>query len=117
MTDLVVCAGEDRNNWPYISKLIEAEKWEKIVVVATSGAKEGLSFKKPVDIILLDEKKMLADMIEELSRRMHKKFGLEVGLNMVSGTGKHHMAVLAALLKLGVGIRLAVLTPEGIKEV
>jgi hypothetical protein len=43
--------------------------------------------------------------------------GTEVALNLVSGTGKEHMAILAALLKLGVGIRLVALTKEGFKEI
>ncbi|KHO49333.1 MAG: hypothetical protein QT04_C0060G0026 [archaeon GW2011_AR11] len=40
----------------------------------------------------------------------------ETGLNMVSGTGKEHMCVLAALLKLGVGVRLVALTKEGVQQ-
>ena len=35
---------------------------------------------------------------------------------MVSGTGKEHMCVLAALLKLGVGVRLVALTKEGVQQ-
>jgi len=42
--------------------------------------------------------------------------GFEVALNIVSGNGKEHMAILSALLKLGVGIRLMAVTKEGIKE-
>ena len=34
---------------------------------------------------------------------------LEVAVNIVSGTGKEHMALLAAILKLGVGVRLVAL--------
>ena len=37
--------------------------------------------------------------------------------NFVSGMGKEHMALISALLKLGVGIRLMALTKNGIEEV
>ena len=30
----------------------------------------------------------------------------EVGLNMISGSGTEHMAIMSSLLKMGVGIRL-----------
>jgi len=35
---------------------------------------------------------------------------------MTSGSGKEHMALLSALLKLGLGIRLVSFTNNGIKE-
>ena len=41
----------------------------------------------------------------------------EVAVNFVSGTGKEHMALLSALLKLGIGIRLLALTKEGVTEI
>ena len=54
--------------------------------------------------------------------RRHKKsldgkiYDLDVALNMVSGTGKEHMAILSALLKLGLGIRLMAVTKNGVVE-
>ena len=42
---------------------------------------------------------------------------METAVNLISGDGKEHMALLSALLKLGVGIRLIALTKEGVKEV
>ena len=41
----------------------------------------------------------------------------EVGLNFISGTGKEHMALLSAVLKLGIGIRFFALTKDGVKEI
>jgi len=38
-------------------------------------------------------------------------------VNIVSGDGKEHMALISALLKLGLGIRFVALTKEGIKEI
>jgi hypothetical protein len=42
--------------------------------------------------------------------------GTQVALNMVSGSGPERMALLSALLKLGVGIRLVVATDTGFDE-
>ena len=41
----------------------------------------------------------------------------EAAVNLISGNGKEHMAVISALMKLGLGIRLIALTPNGIKEI
>jgi len=39
-----------------------------------------------------------------------------VALNLVSGNGKEHMAILSALLKLGIGVRLMAVTKDGVRE-
>ena len=41
----------------------------------------------------------------------------EVGVNVISGTGREHMALVSALLQLGVCIRLIALTKDGIEEI
>ncbi len=117
MTDLVVCLGEEKGGRAYVSKLIESEGWERVFIVAAPSAKDGFSAKKPAEFFLIDESKTIPEMASELFGKMHGKFGLEVALNMASGSGKQHMAILSALLKSGVGIRLAALTPKGVKEI
>jgi hypothetical protein len=41
---------------------------------------------------------------------------MEVALNMSSGSGKEHMALLSCLLKLGLGIRLVSIENDKLKE-
>ena len=53
------------------------------------------------------------DIIEQLKDKVEG----EVALNIVSGTGKEHMALLSALLKLGLGIRFIALTKDGVEEI
>ena len=54
----------------------------------------------------------------EISKNLKGKIkDTEVDVNFVSGTGREHMALIGALLKSGTGIRLKVLTKEGIEEV
>ena len=43
--------------------------------------------------------------------------GMEVALNFVSGRGKEHMALVSAVLKLGLGVRFIALKPGGIEEI
>ena len=42
---------------------------------------------------------------------------LEIALNIVSGEGREHMAVVSALLSLGLGIRLVALSKEGVRVI
>ena len=61
---------------------------------------------------------MIPDLIEDLKTALKDKVKMmETAVNIISGEGKEHIALLSALLKIGVGIRLVALTKEGIKEV
>ena len=41
----------------------------------------------------------------------------EVAVNLISGTGTEHMAIISAVLKLGVGMRIVTTEENKIKEV
>jgi len=43
--------------------------------------------------------------------------GIEAAVNLISGTGKEHMAIMSALLKLGLAIRFVTLTDSGVREI
>ena len=56
------------------------------------------------------------DMANAMHEALKDKLKTEVALNIVSGTGKEHMALLSALIKCKVRFKLMSLTKEGIKE-
>ena len=57
-------------------------------------------------------------MAKELKEKLTGKIkGIEVAVNFVSGEGKEHMALMSALLKLGIGVRFVALKPDGIEEI
>ncbi len=65
----------------------------------------------------MDPNKEFTDLRDDIYNQLKAKVkGEEVGLNLVSGTGKEHMALMSAVLKLGVGVRLVALTKDGVKE-
>lgn len=117
MTSLIACLGAGKGTWLYLGKLIEAEPWEHVFIVTDDfGTK--FSANRPINFIIIDEKIMVSEIIELIKKQLTDKIAdTEVALNIVSGSGKVHMAILSALLKLGLGIRLTVLTPEGMKEI
>ena len=118
MTELVVIASSGSGTIPHVNRVISGEGWENIFVIGTKegfGQIEGPESIVYVEINPSDRLEVIRDTIFSKLNGMVK--GLEVGLNMVSGSGKEHMAVVAALLKLGVGFRLIALTPSGIQEV
>jgi len=118
MASLIACLSSGKGTWAHVDRLINEQQWEKIFLVTNNFGIENFKPKKPVEFVVIDENKFLPEITEEIRKQLKDKINdTEVALNFISGNGKEHMALLSAVLKLGLGIRLIALTPEGIKEI
>ncbi len=117
MTSLVVCIGEGKGTWGHAIKVIEDQEWENIFVITQEYFKDKFKVNKHFSFIIINMDKNLEELIEIIKTELNSKIFGDVALNIISGTGKEHMATIAALLKIGAGIRLIALTKEGLKEV
>lgn len=106
MTSLVACLTTGKGTWGEVNALINAAQWDKVfLVTAEFGTKFTAS--RPVDFVVINpdaELMQIRDMI--FGQLKGKIVDTEVALNVSSGSGKEHMAVLGAVLKLGFGVRL-----------
>lgn len=118
MTCLIANISSGKGTLAHVDKVIEANEWEKIFLIATKEAKAVFKPSKKAEFIIIDENKHTADIIEDIYNKLKGKIvDTEVALNMISGNGKEHMATLSAILKLGMGVRLMALTKEGVREI
>ena len=117
MTDLVACLSSGEKSQAHVARLINEVDWKNIFLITNEFGKNNFKSGKKVDLILVDFQKPVFNLIEDIQKRLRGKItDLEVALNLVSGTGKEHMAILSALFKLGVGVRLIAVTKDGVKE-
>jgi len=115
--ELVALLGKDRESWGQVTGLMNNGEWEKIILVKTKEAEDFPTYKN-AEIITIDSSKPLKEIKEDLMKKLRGKFsGLDVSLSIASGDGKEHMALIAALLSLPMGIRLAVFTKNGVETV
>ena len=118
MTELIASLGAGKGTWEHLKRLIQQEEWEKIILITNDFGKENFKADKPIEFIVINKENLLPQLVEELKIKLKDKItGTEVGINLISGSGKEHMALLSALLKLGLAIRFVALTIEGVKEV
>ena len=118
MTSLVACLSSGKGTWAHVAKLIEEQEWDNIFLITNDFGVQNFKPGKKVNYILIDANKYLSEITKDIRNQLDKKIpDTEIALNMISGSGKEHMALLAALLKLGLGIRLIAYTPNGIKEI
>ncbi|MBS3154992.1 hypothetical protein J4404_00665 [Candidatus Woesearchaeota archaeon] len=114
--DLIACLSSGKGTWGHVNRLIEDKEWENIYLITNEFGKENFHTEKKVDLILVNSSQGLRELRNEIENQLKDKLKIEVALNIVSGTGKEHMAIASALLKLGVGIRLIALTKDGVEE-
>lgn len=117
MTDLIACLSSGEKSWAHVARLIKEQDWKRIFVITNDFGKKNFKADKKVEFIVVDFQKPVSMLISDIQNALKGKItDFEVALNLVSGTGKEHMAILSALLKLGVGVRLMAVTKEGVKE-
>lgn len=118
MTDLIACLSENENGKTHVRRLIEEGEWENIFLVASKDSSSNFNCEKKVNYVIIDSKLSASDIISRIQGQLKGKLNdLEVGLNIVCGSGKEHMAVISSLVKLGVGIRLMAVTKNGVAEI
>jgi len=119
MTDLVACVSAGgKGALLHVSKLAVDMEWSNIFLIGDKEAKDSFVCIKSFNFILIDKEKTISELKEHIKKSLDGKISdSEVAVNLVSGSGKEHMALLSALLNLGLGIRLMILTKEGIKEI
>ena len=118
MTDLIACLSIGKGTWGHVARVIEGMEWNKVILITNKFAKDKFEVKKKFEMIMIDTNKTISEMSEDIRKALTGKInGLEVALNIVSGDGREHMAIISALLQLGLGVRLVALTKEGVRVI
>lgn len=115
MADLIACLTTDEHH-KHVHRLINEAEWDRVFLVSTEETKKKHKFGKEVFYIVIDPKKPINEYVEDIKKSL-KGYFLEVGVNLVNGTGKDHMAILSAVMKAGLSFRLVAVTKNGVEEI
>ena len=118
MTSLIACLSTGKGTWGHVSRLINDGQWDKIFLITNDFGKENFSNEKKAEMIVVDSRIGLEELRENIKSQLTGKINdTEVAVNIISGEGKEHMALMSAILQLGLGMRFMALTKDGIKEI
>ncbi|MAF51146.1 MAG: hypothetical protein CMH64_03570 [Nanoarchaeota archaeon] len=118
MTTLIACLSTGKGTWGHVSQLLKDESFEKIILVTNEFGKENFTKNDRTELVVIDPNQNIKELQNDIQTKLKELIkDLEVSLNIVSGSGKEHMALLSALLKLGLGINLVAVNKEGVGEV
>jgi Na+-transporting NADH:ubiquinone oxidoreductase subunit NqrF len=104
--------------WGHVNRLIQENSWDKVILITNEYGKENFNKNEKTEFIVINPNQGLKELREEIYIKLKEKVtGTEIGINFISGSGKEHMALISAVLKLGVGIRLVAITKDGMEEI
>jgi len=109
---LLAVLGIGKGTWGHVARLISEEKFDKILLVSNEWGKENFNPSKECDWIMVNNRAGFEIIKDEIKNRLPEG---EIVLSLVSGSGKEHMAVLAALKEKKADFQIVILTGEGTK--
>ena len=117
MTDLICCLSTGKGTWIEVARLINNHSWNNIHLITNDFGKEKFTSNKKVNFILVDVNKGMEVMRNDIQNELKDKLSGEIAVNFTSGSGKEHMALVSALMKMGIGMRFVVPVDSEIKEI
>ena len=119
MTELIAILSTGKGTWGHVARLLQDQQWEKIILLTNDyGAQNFKSENDKAELVTINENIGIKELREDIKVKLREKIkGTEVAVNFISGSGKEHMALISALLQLGIGIRFVALTKDGIEEI
>lgn len=119
MAQLVVFLSTGKGTWAEAASLINKPEFEEVFILTNFFGKDKFTNlpEKKVEIFVFDFDKDICSLVTDMHHALkeHIKFG-DVAVNMSSGSGKEHMALFSAMIKLGIGIRLVTVCNDSIIE-
>ena len=118
MTDLITCLSVGKGTWNEVRNVIEKENWRKVFIITNEFGKQKYQPIKDTEFIVVDARKSLKELMDAVMEGIGGKVeGTEVGLNVTSGSGKEHMAMLGAILKSGLSFRLVAVESDKLMHI
>lgn len=107
MPTLIACLSSGKGSWSEVSKIISQRQWNKVFLITNAFGKEKFQPSANTELIVVNDFLEVPELVKEIKKNLNGKISdFEVALNLISGAGKEHMAVLEAVLELGLNFRL-----------
>jgi|SRR3989339_1145241 len=106
MPTLIAILSTGKGTWNEVLQLIQAQSWNKVFLITNQFGKDNFSLKKDnLFWILIDNQLTISEIAKQIKSQL-KTDDLEIALNLASGTGKEHTALLKAIMDSGLNFRL-----------
>ncbi len=104
--------GVGKGTWGHVARLIADEEWDNIVLVSNDWGKENFTPSKECNWIIVNNRAPFDVLVKEMKDKLPDG---NIALSLVSGNGKEHMALIAALKEANKAFEIVTLTGDGVK--
>lgn len=117
MASLVAVLSSGKGTWTQVLELIKITPWEQVFLICNDFTYKNFNINSDkISKILINENNE-EEIFSELSNIFKKQIkDFEVAINITSGSGIEHMAIISALLKAGVGLRFVYIKDQKLQE-
>lgn len=111
MPTLIACLSSGKGTWSEVMRVIQGQPWQQVFLISDQFGQEKCPLRQEnISFILINIFQETPALVADIKRQLQGKItDFEVGLNLVSGSGKEHMALLQAVMELGLNFRLVTL--------
>ncbi|MCX8158290.1 MAG: hypothetical protein N3D73_01335 [Candidatus Diapherotrites archaeon] len=109
---LIATLGIGRKTWGHVKRLIAEQDWDKIIIISNEWGKQHFAPDKECEWIMVNDRSGFDSIKSEIKNKLPEG---KIAISLISGSGKEHMALIAALKEEGRDIELVTITKEGIK--
>ena len=119
MTDLVACLGTGKGTWSGVLKLVNKPEFENVFLVLNEWTMKTLQLtRQKVNFVIINSEDKTTSIRDSIVKQLHGRINdFEVAVNMDSGAGKEHTAMITALMQLGLALRFITIDGENVEEV
>ncbi len=108
MPTLVACLSSGKGTWTEVILIIQAQPWTSVFLITNTFGQENFrALRENIHLVAVDFTAETPQIAQQIKKQLAGRItDLEIALNFVSGNGKEHMALLEAVLELGLNFRL-----------
>jgi len=108
MPTLIASLSTGKGTWTEVSRIMQTQVWTKIFLITNQFGVENFTSKPAMaEFVVIDPNLEIGVLVGQIVGQLRGKIDdFEIALNMVSGSGKEHMAIVEAVLELGLNFRL-----------
>ncbi len=118
MTTFVALLGAGKGTWVEVHNILKSGSFEKAILFIDDWAAKNYRNEYGAITVPLPEDATQQQLIDIMGQHLRAGIDhddLDVAINIASGTGKQHAALITSLLTLGFGIRLVSYENDAVK--
>lgn len=111
MPTLIANLSTGKGTWIEVTNIIKSKKWDKVFLITNKFGKEKFKLQDNICFVIIDSNQSIQDIKESIKKQI-KINDFEIAINLASGNGKEHMALLEAIMELGLNFRIVTIEKE-----